>query len=276
MDKNKRPVIVPWDFSELATFALEHAVILAKTMETDIVLVHIVKRKSDIKKSAEKLEKTTTEQEKKYGIKPLIEIRDGSIFSVIADVINETDASFAVMGTHGVKGMQKFTGSWALKVIIGSKAPFIVVQSPPSKNEKFENIVFPVDFKFSAKEKLLWANTISKLFKSKFYLCYLDVADPTFKRKIFANMNISKKYLTDNGVNYDIIKLEGSNISDESVKYAKEVNADLIMISTTRNISFHDYVLGASEQRIIANKERIPVMCVNPREDTTRTGGLTG
>ena len=50
----------------------------------------------------------------------------------------------------------------------------------------------------------------------------------------------------------------------------------MVMISTTRNISFQDYVLGASEQKMIANSEKLPVMCVNPRDDLTRTGGTNG
>lgn len=77
-------------------------------------------------------------------------------------------------------------------------------------------------------------------------------------------------------VDYEIVKLEGSNVTEEAVKYSKKIDADLIMISTTRNISFQDYVLGASEQKIIVNKEKIPVMCINPRKGITRTGGVTG
>ncbi len=276
MSEQNKPIVVPWDFSELATFALEHAVNLAKSIETDIILAHIVKRKSDIEGSVKKLETTTNEHLAKYGIKPKVDVREGSIFSVISDIIEEVDASFAVMGTHGIKGMQKFTGSWALKVIAGSKAPFIVVQAGPASNKKFDNIVFPVDFKFSAKEKLVWASFMSKYYKSKFHLCYLDVTDAAFKKKIYSNMIVAKKYLTERKVDFEIVQLDGKNISDEAVSFSKEINADMIMIATTKNISFQDYVLGASEQKIIANKEKIPVMCVNPREDLTRYGGLTG
>lgn len=272
----KKSIVVPWDFSDLAGYALEHAVNLSKGIDGDIVLVHIVKRKSDIEKATEKLEKEVHNQEKKYGIRPLIEIRDGSIFSVIADVISERNAAFAVMGTHGIKGMQKFTGSWALKVIVGSVAPFIVVQARPTTEKVLDNIVFPVDFKFSSKEKLLWAEFVSRVYGSKIHLCYIDTSDLTFKRKILSNITISKKYLSEKNVDYEIIKLQGKSISDEAVGFAKEIGADMIMISTTKNISFQDYVLGASEQKMIANKEKIPVMCVNPSKDTTRTGGLTG
>jgi hypothetical protein len=40
----------------------------------------------------------------------------------------------------------------------------------------------------------------------------------------------------------------------------------MMLIMTTKNIGTLDYVLGASEQFIIANTARIPVMCVNPRK----------
>jgi len=40
-------------------------------------------------------------------------------------------ALMVVMGTHGIKGMQKLMGSWALKVITSSKVPFIAVQDTP-------------------------------------------------------------------------------------------------------------------------------------------------
>ena len=43
--------------------------------------------------------------------------------------------------------------------------------------------------------------------------------------------------------------------------------ADVIVVMTTRDIAFHDYVLGAYEQYIIANTAQIPVFVINPRTD---------
>ena len=43
------------------------------------------------------------------------------------------------------------------------------------------------------------------------------------------------------------------------------MDADAILLMTTRDIGFTDYVLGPQEQYIIANNERIPVICINPR-----------
>ena len=64
------------------------------------------------------------------------------IFSTIGEVATEIDANLVIMGTHGIRGMQKLTGSWALKVIVGSKAPFLVVQGPP-ESDQLHDIVFP-------------------------------------------------------------------------------------------------------------------------------------
>ncbi len=51
--------------------------------------------------------------------------------------------------------MQKFTGSWALKVIVGSEVPFIVVRDKPHHQEKIRNIIFPIDFRSENKEKVI-------------------------------------------------------------------------------------------------------------------------
>ncbi len=276
MTDYKRPVIVPWDFSELAGYALQHAENIAKIIGSDIILVHIVKKDTEIQEVTEKMNVIAADAEKKYGIKPKVAVKEGSIFTAITELIEETDASFAVMGTHGMKGMQKFTGSWALKVIIGSKAPFIVVQAPPDKKNIFDNVVFPVDFKFEEKEKLRWADLISKLSKTKFHLVYQSVSDSGIRKKIHANAIFAQKHLSDKGIDFEVVKLEGKNsLADETLKFAEEQNAGLVLIATTKNIRLQDYVLGADEQKIIANKERIPVMCINPREDLTKTGGLT-
>jgi nucleotide-binding universal stress UspA family protein len=67
----------------------------------------------------------------------------GTIFNTIGKYASDTDARMVIMGTHGIKGMQKLTGSWALKVIVKSKVPFLVVQDKPSEKRRFTDIVFP-------------------------------------------------------------------------------------------------------------------------------------
>ena len=107
---------------------------------------------------------------KKYNVPITCHISKGSIFTAIAEFVNEKEASLVVMGTHGMKGMQKLTGSWALKVIVKSKVPFIVVQDPPVDQERYHNIVFPVDFRGENKEKMKMAIFMGKYFESKIHM----------------------------------------------------------------------------------------------------------
>ena len=43
-------------------------------------------------------------------------------------MLKKKSASAIIMGTHGAKGMQKLFGSFAMKVIISTSVPFMVVQ----------------------------------------------------------------------------------------------------------------------------------------------------
>ena len=67
-----------------------------------------------------------------------------------------------VMGTHGVKGIQRLTGSYALKVIRHSKVPFIVVQTKKSSGE-IKDIVLPIKFSQETKSKLSITASIANI-----------------------------------------------------------------------------------------------------------------
>ena len=146
MEEHKNLIVVPWDFTPVASHALAHAVKISRMVGNEISLLHIVDSGISQKAMAEKrahLQKVVDENSKKYNIALSWQISKGSIFHAIAEFANEKEASLVIMGTHGMKGMQKLTGSWALKVMVKSKIPFIVVQDPPADQERYHNIVFP-------------------------------------------------------------------------------------------------------------------------------------
>jgi nucleotide-binding universal stress UspA family protein len=266
MELNK-PILVPWDFSTVAEYALQHALEYSKATNEQIALVHIVKKQKEIEPAEEKLQAIVDKTKDETGVELAVVVREGSIFTAISEVVEEFDATLVIMGTHGMKGMQKFTGSWALKVIAGSDAPFVVVQAPPKAAMK--NIVFPVDFKKEQKEKLVWAGYLVNHYKAKIHICYQPSTDSRIKAKTKSNLIFSKNYLTEKNADFEIVALPGKkSLGDESIQFAKEAGSNMILIMTTKNISFQDYVLGADEQQIIANPEKIPVMCINPKKGT--------
>jgi nucleotide-binding universal stress UspA family protein len=190
----------------------------------------------------------------------------GSIFNAISKYVSDIKANLVIMGTHGMKGMQKITGSWALKVIAGSKVPFIVVQDPPEDMSKYQNILFPIDFKLEQKEKLHWAIFMGKYFDSKVHILQAETQDKSLLKKQKINLNFAIKFLIQNRIDYEIHTIEkGGNFAKEVIKFSNDKKIDMVIIMTTKNLNFSDYVVGAQEQYLIANSSHIPVMCINPK-----------
>lgn len=268
----KDTILVPYDFTEKAEYALQHAIKISTHLKNRIQLIHIVKSNDQIEEAQTRLKEETKRLTEEYKIDLDPIVLAGNLFKEVSDYASNNNVSIVVMGTHGIRGMQKVTGSWALKVIVGSKTPFIVIQDPPSKKEIFKDVVFPLDFKKEGKEKVNWALFLAKYFDVKIHIIAPNLKDSSLQKKLRININFAEKIFENHGVKYDIHKTEESRIGEQTIDYAKKIDADIVMIMTTKGIGFTDYMLGAKEQYIIANNVRIPVMCVNPRTDLSKYG----
>lgn len=271
MKENEHIIVIPWDFTNVAEYALQHGFKFAeKANSKEIILVHIIKNEKDYDSAFEKLQQVASDNQGKNGLTITPFVRKGSIFTTIGEVASEVGAELVIMGTHGLKGMQKLTGSWALKVIVSSKIPFVVIQEPHNDTD-LRDIVFPVDFKKENKEMLNLVNYLHKYFKPKFHIIKPNTTDVIFIKRIKANIAFSRKYMDSKGIDYEINTAEGKrSFPVEIMEFGKNINADLILILSTKNIGLTDYVLGAQEQYIIANSSKIPAMVVNPRDDLTK------
>ncbi|MEA3443571.1 MAG: universal stress protein [Bacteroidota bacterium] len=284
MKDAKKTIIIPCDFTEVCQFALDYAVRISRILGTDFTLVHIVdeggmfaneeKKKKEVEAATKKLEEIAEKTYLEHNERPKIIARIGNIYSTINEIAEELEARLVMMGIHEFKGMQKLTGSHALKVIAGSKIPYIAIAA--SYIYRADNdIVFPVDHKVENKEKLVWANYMAKNFNSKMHIITPNFSDELLKKKVNANLIFAKKYLDEKGIRYEIATAKkGKNFADAVVEFAKEVNTNLILIMITKEIGFQDFLLGADEQKIIFNDAKISVMCVNPRIDLRRSGGF--
>ncbi len=272
MEISENIILVPYDFTEVAMHAIDHAKSLSRRSNSKICLLHIIKKDVDIESVTEKLNKEKETIKNRFNVEITTVIKEGNIFKTINEVAEEMKANMIVMGTHGIRGMQKLTGSWALKVIVGSKIPFFVVQDKPTDTD-VKRIVFPVDFKTENKEKLFWADYLSKFLDTKVYLLSSSTKDGVIEPRTKANLVFCKKFLEEKGIDYELSLSEGKgSFSQETINFADNIDAAAVIIMTTRDIAFHDYILGANEQQIIANSSKVPVMVINPRTDLMKYG----
>jgi nucleotide-binding universal stress UspA family protein len=265
MEKIDKPIIVPWDFTDVANNAFLHALNFSETLGCNIALLHIVGDEKDIPEKEKALEETAGKLSDTHGKRPHCIVKEGNIFHTIGEVATVYNAEMIIMGTHGIKGAQKLFGSKAVKVVVSSRIPFLIVQDKPVK-DKLERILLPIDFKKENKEKANWIYHLSTRFELKVTIFKSHPRDKGFKRKLLSNMKYIENYLKTRDVEYDIVACPGKkSFKEEVVTHAHENNFDMILIMATRDIKWVDYIFGAPEQYIIANEYNLPVMCINPR-----------
>lgn len=260
-----KPILVPTDFTEVAHTAINHAVELAKTIHSSVVILHVVKNEAEISEISEKLEeevKLAKSIEGDVEVTSLIKI--GNIFDDIGDAADEVKAAMIVMGTHGASGWQRITGSNALKVITNSTVPFVVVQKQVMKESGYDSIVAPLDLHNETKQKLEAVADMAKYFNSEVHIVTPKETDEFLIHKLNGNIAWAKKYLSEKGIRNSthIVKRKGDFVN-QMIEIAGEVEADLISIMNLQKNSLIG-MLSNYEQDIITNKSQIPVLCVNP------------
>lgn len=283
----KKPIIlVPTDFTEAADTAIDHAAKVASVAGDELRLIHIVNKdtKSKLKKAGEslddlnaKMKAKIAEINSKYGVKADFHLREGSIFTTIGEVAEEIGARLLVMGTHGVIGMQHITGAWAVKVITSSPVPVIIVQKKKVDDHGYKTLVFPIDASRETKQKVIHSISMAKHFGSevKLFASYED--DEFLINARNNNIAWAENMFKKNDVKYSLEHAteKGGGFAKQVIKYASQVDADLIVILTDdSDVSVSGFVLGPDHEKVINNDAQIATMCVNPVANLYNIGNV--
>ncbi|MBL7899043.1 MAG: universal stress protein [Crocinitomicaceae bacterium] len=263
----KKKLLVPYDFTEVADSAIEHALVTAKAVDAEVHVLHVVSKKDGIKEAKEKLdvalEKVKAASAVK-GIEVVGHVRVGNIFDDISDVSLELGAELIFMGTHGAHGWQHITGSHALKVVTNSATPFIIVQERKIDINGYNDIVVPLDLEKETKQKLTLVANMAKYFNSRVHVIIPDETDEYLKHTIRANIVFANKFFGDRGIQCTTTLAPSSGFEKEVVKHALKVGGDLIAIMNTQKNQILGQWGANHEQYIITNEAKIPTLILNP------------
>lgn len=263
----KKKFIVPFDFTDVAESAIEHALITAQVIGAEVHILHVVSKKesiSDAKKkltvAVEKAQKAT----KSVGADMISHVRVGNIFDDIGEFALEIGAELIFMGTHGAHGWQHITGSHALKVVTNSPTPFIIVQEDRISESGYDNIIVPLDLHKETKQKLTLVANMAKYFNSRVHVIIPDESDEFLQHTVKANIIFANKFFGERNIEVTTTLAPAKDFDKEVVDHAVKVNADLIAIMNIQKNQLLG-VFGAShEQYMITNDAKIPVLVVNP------------
>jgi len=262
-------VLVPTDFSDVCANAINQAAAAAEFLKYKVCVLHVIDKNTktylkdvglDKSNIDERLAGIAADVEKIYKVEVEVIAKEGNIFSTIGEVAKEIGAILVFLGTHGKVGMQKLTGSFALKVVTSSPVPVVVVQKR-SFEKGYHNIVLPITSDAGPWEKTKWATYIAKKFKAKINIFQL------FGEKIDDAVKQITAHFDKNDVSYTIkVAEKSSNFSKQVIDYSTSKNADLIMIMTNPEKGLATFILGTYDEQMIFNTSQIPVLCVNPRK----------
>ncbi len=261
-------VLVPTDFTEVTENAMYQAVQAAKHLKYKVVLLHVIDKttKAQLKKDYEGLESIgvrldaiADEVKSTHKVEVDTIAKEGDIFTTIGEVARDIGANLLYLGTHGKVGMQKLTGSFAIKVVTSSPVPVVVVQKKPV-NQGYKKIILPITSDAGPWEKTRWATFIAKNFGAEIDIYQLDI--PGLEEAT----GIITKHFDKEGVKYKITKAGGKNFSKNVIDYATSSVSDMIMIMTNPDKNFSTFILGSYDEEMIFNSSQIPVMCINPRK----------
>jgi nucleotide-binding universal stress UspA family protein len=264
MNSLKMTILVPTDFTQVADYALQHAVRVSSVVHEQVTLLHIVDNSDKIADAQVKIGKLAEETYSKYNILPATMVLQGDIFIDIAKVADELNSSMVIMGSHRIKDVSTLNDSIALKVITSSKVPFITIQEPPI-NRRYDEIVFPIDYTAENIEKHEWISYFCNYYVSRFHLIKPNISDPKLLAKIDMNMASARRFLDEKGARYYVYTVMGNKpYAEEILEMAANIRADLIVIMTSKASEKESYVVEPHERYIISNASYIPVMSINP------------
>ena len=267
-------ILVPTDFSKVCDNAMNHAAEIARHIKAQLVLLHVVnadslsflvKRKLDQKYIDQQLEETQIQLKNIFDLDVLTIKREGKISIVISKVSKEINADLIVMGTHGKTGMQKITGSHAVKLIHGVDIPVLVVQKR-TIGMGYRKIVFPINVSTAYDIKIDWTLFIAKTFKSDILVFTMKTEHAQLKQSMDDLVYKITDIFKSHQINYQVCQAEReSGFAHQIKEYAIENSADLIMIKVDNDEYEPSFIVGAQEESMIFNRSQIPVFCAQKK-----------
>jgi nucleotide-binding universal stress UspA family protein len=271
--QHDKVVLIPTDFSPVCGNAIHHGVELANTLKCKVYILHVINKetKSYLKKEGLPVEQVNInlnaykeKYEKTTGVEIATLVREGSIFEEIDAVAEEIGATMMILGTHGKKGLQHIFGSYALRVVLDSPCPVVVVQKR-SFGKGYHKIVFPVTNDLEVRQQVEWALMMSKLFHSKFSLFIAKEKDPDLNKRLQVITHQITSVFDEKKMEYSFDTAgKPGDFGKQLISFSVEREADLIMIMTVPQNNMPGFSVSGWDEPIMFNTSQIPVMCINP------------
>ena len=274
-----RAIVVGIDFLNESLAALKLAVIIAVKAKSDIILVFVNKpdkSKPIFSTPADKLQEEVENRFKdlvqKYSDKIPAEkfsyrYREGNkIWEIINDEAENWRAELIVLGTQGKVGLKLFSHSLAFTVIEKSTIPVITIRDGAQIPNEINKVLIPIDDTLETRQKVPFTARMARMFGAEVHmLAIYHSAVQTVRENVERYTRQSAEYLEGNNINFVVKSIETKDVVSETLKYATEIDADIISVMTTQIGAVSNLWKGTFTEQLI-DQSPIPVVTVPPKE----------
>jgi nucleotide-binding universal stress UspA family protein len=272
-------ILIPTDFSKLSEVAVHYAVKLAKKMNAEISLLHVVHFTAPpramvavttnsfddamVKNANQDIMQLIKELKEEY--KGKLHINHEIIIGYpVEDVIDsyaiQNDIDLIIMGTKGAAGLTKILiGSNATAVINNSKIPVITIPEF-ARFDDIKHMVYATDF-LNLNEELEVVLPLAKLFDATLHILHIVASESKVKK--------DTKIMVDKvQFKYPKIILHVSN-SDDILKGIDEFLGDIkadMLVMFTHEVTLYEQIFGKSITRQMAFHNSMPLLTLKKLE----------
>ena len=276
-----KKILVPTDFSKPAQIAIDVAGDIARKANAQLILLHVVEEASGtsfntngevdvsggwedklftmklIERSKKQMAKVF-EEVKSTGVKVKQELRVGTAFHGMRDIIVEQKVDLVVMGTAGQTKLQEMIiGTNTEKVVRHSKCPVLTVQKKPVTTD-FKNIVYATSMSKDEEVFSRIVRSTQQLYDSTVHLVRINTPG-NFQRDI-----VVKKYMQDFAKKLQLKNFTINIFNDLSeeegiIYFADSINADLVAMATHGRTGFAHVLAGSIAEEVVSHSKR-PVL----------------
>jgi len=273
-----KTIIVPTDFSPVATNAMNFAVDMALGINASILLLHVYQvpvSMTDVPVvlvSVEELKKSSIEklEELKQSInhitsgklKIYTEAHMGDVVDELENICKQIKPFAVIMGTKGDTGFERILfGSTTLTTIKHLTWPVIVV--PPGKEygKGIKKIGFACDFRQVVETTpVQFIKQMVKEFNGELHILNVDYENKQFKPETPEQSMLLHTLFEDLNPNYHFIN--HVDIEDGINEFAEKNNLDLL-ITIPKKHKLLESIFKASSTKQLVTHSHVPVMCVH-------------
>jgi|SRR5690349_22511659 len=276
-----KKILVPTDFSKPAQIAIDVAVDIARKANGQLILLHVVEEASGtsfnitgevdvsgdwedkvftmklIERSKKQMAKVF-EDVKATGVRVKQELRVGTAFHGMRDIITEQKVDLVVMGTAGrTKLEEMIIGTNTEKVIRHSKCPVLTVHRKPATTD-FKNIVYATSMSKDEEVFSRIVRTTQNMYDATVHLVRINTPG-NFQRDA-----VVKKYMQDFAKklqlkNYTINIFNDLTEEEGIIYFADSINADLLALATHGRTGFAHVLAGSIAEEVVSHSKR-PVL----------------